>query len=309
MIHWPKQVNIVEVGPRDGLQNESEPISTADKLAYIRKLKQSGLSQIEVTSFVHPKAVPQLADAGDVISGLGRDLTGYSALVPNLKGLDRAIEAGIPHIAVFTAASNSFTQKNIRMTIDESIETFTPVVQQALAAGISVRGYVSTCFVCPYEGEIQPETVLNITEKLLALGVDEVSLGDTIGAAAPNNVYDTVGLLLKHISANKLALHFHDTYGTALTNVVAGLDLGITTYDSSAGGLGGCPYASGASGNLATEDLLYLLHRMGIETGVDLEKVAEASVFMESVLKRSLPSKQLQRLKARQNNLVGCFDD
>jgi hydroxymethylglutaryl-CoA lyase len=296
---YPKQVKIVEVGPRDGLQNEAKSISTADKLTFIEKLSQSGLTQIEVTSFVHPKRVPRLADAVEVIQGLTpHPEIVYSALVPNMKGLERALETGVKRIAVFTAASETFTQKNINMSIQESLDAFRPVVETALAQGISVRGYVSTCFVCPYEGEVSKEKVLQVSQALLRMGVDEISLGDTIGAAAPNNVYDTVGHVLELIPREQIALHFHDTYGTALANVVAGLELGITTFDASAGGLGGCPYAPGASGNLATEDLLYLLDRMGIVTGVSLEKLAEASAFMQQVLGRPLPSKQLQRLSA-----------
>lgn len=291
------KVKIVEVGPRDGLQNEKEIISTKDKITYIEKLSKSGLSHIEVTSFVHPKAVPQLADAGDVLKGLSKnEKVTYLALVPNMKGLERAIESGIKHIAVFTAASETFNKKNINMGIDESIFTFKEVVQLALTKGITVRGYISTCFVCPYEGEIKKEQVLKVANSLIDIGVDEISIGDTIGAAVPKDVHETIGYILKSIPKEKIALHMHDTYGTALANVYAGLELGITVFDSAGGGLGGCPYAPGASGNLATEDLVYFLHRMGIETGVDLDKLVDASMFMQKVLNRSLPSKQLQRI-------------
>lgn len=297
MSPYPKAVKIVEVAPRDGLQNETQVIATAEKLVFIEKLAQSGLSQIEVTSFVHPQRVPQLADALEVVRGakLQSGVT-YSALVPNMKGLERAIEAGMKRIAVFTAASETFVQKNINMTLKESLATFQPVIKSALAHDMTVRGYVSTCFVCPYEGEVSPESVLSVTQALLDMGVDEVSLGDTIGAAAPTDVNRLLTLLLNKLDSKALALHFHDTYGTALANVVAGLQMGITSFDASAGGLGGCPYAPGASGNLATDDLVYLLHRMGIETGVDLEKLTEASRFIQQVLGRPLPSKQLQRL-------------
>lgn len=310
MTGWPQKVKLVEVGPRDGLQNEPEQISTADKVTYIQKLQASGLQHIEATSFVHPKAVPQLADAAEVLQQLSKiSQTTYSVLVPNQKGLERALESGVKRIAVFTAASDAFTQKNIRMTVEESIATFQPVVQQALEHGLSVRGYVSTCFVCPYQGDIDKNSVLKVTEQLLELGVDEISLGDTIGAASPKDVYETIGYVLQSIPTQKLALHFHDTYGTALANVLAGLELGIATYDSSAGGLGGCPYAPGASGNLATEDLLYMLNRMKIHTGVNIDKVADASLLMESVLKRPLPSKQLQRIKAaRETEILSCYD-
>ncbi len=301
-MNYPESIKIVEVGPRDGLQNEPATIPTDVKIAFINGLAAAGLKQIEATSFVSPKWVPQLADAIDVLAGLEpRPDVCYSALVPNSKGLERAIEAGVKRIAVFTAASESFNQHNINMSIAQSLETFQPVVTQALAHGISVRGYVSTGFVCPYEGNIAKEKVLAVTEALLEMGADEVSVGDTIGAAAPTDVFETIGLLLKTLPASKLALHFHDTYGTALANVVAGLELGITTFDSSAGGLGGCPYAPGASGNLATEDLVYLLTRMGITTGVDLEKLADATLALQGHLGRELPSKQLKRIvSARQ---------
>lgn len=295
---YPKTVKIVEVGPRDGFQNESKCIPTGDKVTFIEKLSDSGLGQIEVSSFVHPKAVPQLSDAEEVISKLKevkKDVI-YSALVPNMKGFERAVKIGIKRIAVFTAASETFTKKNINMTIDESLKTFKPVIESALKSGISVRGYISTCFVCPYEGEIKKDKVLEIAHKLFETGVDEISFGDTIGAAAPTDIFETLGYLLKSIPKEKIAMHFHDTYGTALANVVSSLEFGISTFDSSAGGLGGCPYAPGASGNLATEDLVYLLNRMNIETNVNLEKIAEASLFMQKVLGRTLPSKQLQRL-------------
>lgn len=302
MSAYPQHVKLVEVGPRDGLQNEAIAISTADKLAFIGLLAQSGLQHIEATSFVHPQRVPQLADAMEVIAGLSHMTppATYSALVPNQKGLERALASGIQRIAVFTAASETFVQKNINMSIQGSLDTFRPVVREALSQGLSVRGYVSTCFVCPYEGDIQKEAVLHVAESLLAMGIDEVSLGDTIGAAAPNNVEETVGHILKTLPAKHMALHFHDTYGTALANVLMGLQLGISTYDASAGGLGGCPYAPGAAGNLATEDLVYMLDRMGIVTGVDLAQLAQASLFLQQRIGRPLPSKQLQRLAACQ---------
>ena len=293
---YPKKINIVEVGPRDGLQNEKEIVSTENKIKFIDKLSESGLKNIEAASFVSPKAIPQLADSSEVIKGI-KKAPGviYSALVPNMRGLERAIESGIKRIAIFTAASETFNKNNINMTIDESIKTFDEVVEKALKNNISVRGYVSTCFVCPYEGNIQKEKVLEVTEKLFTLGVDEVSIGDTIGAATPKDVFETVGFIISSISKEKIALHFHDTYGTALANVGAGLELGITTYDSSSGGLGGCPYAPGASGNLATEDLIDFLNQNGIESGVDLKKVSNASLFIEEILGRQLPSKVLKK--------------
>ena len=299
-------VKIIEVGPRDGLQNEKEIISTKDKIKFIELLADSGLKNIEVTSFVSPKAIPQLADAEDVVSGL-KNCRGLpwqalklSCLVPNIKGLDRAIASDIKRIAVFTAASETFNKKNINMTIKESVATYNDVIKIALTKGMTVRAYISTCFYCPYEGKIKKEKVLEVTNSLIDLGVDEVSLGDTIGAAVPKDVLETVNLLLKEVPKEKIALHFHDTYGTALANVMAGLELGITTFDSSAGGLGGCPYAPGAAGNLATEDLVYLLNQSGIKTGVDLNKLVEASKFMQDILKRKLPSKQLQRILSKQ---------
>lgn len=297
-MRFPGEVTIVEVGPRDGLQNEPAPIPTPLKLAFIEKLAASGLRQIEATSFVHPKAIPQLADAVEVARRLpAAGSVTYSALVPNQKGLGRAMEAGMRRIAVFTAASESFTRKNIQMTIEESLAAFAPVVRSAIEGGISVRGYVSTAFVCPYEGDVPRARVREVALRLLDMGVDEVAISDTIGAASPKDVHETVGELLSAISSGKIALHFHDTYGTALANVVAGLQLGITTFDSSAGGLGGCPYAPGASGNLATEDLVYLLDRMDIHSGVELQKVFEASCLIAEALGRRLPSRQWQRLK------------
>ncbi len=297
-LNLPKSVKIIEVGPRDGLQNESQIIPIKAKVAFIEGLADAGLKQIEMTSFVHPKAVPQLADALQLIEQV-KPKAGvtYSALVPNMKGLERAIESGVKRIAVFTAASNSFTQKNIRMSINESLIAFKEVTKEALNAGLSVRGYVSTCFVCPYEGDIQPKAVLEVSKKLLDMGVDEISLGDTIGAAVPTDIYKTVEPIINAIPLNQIALHFHDTFGTALANVYAGLQLGITNYDSSSGGLGGCPYAPGASGNLATEDLVYLLSRMDIETKIDLAKLAQISENIEKQLGYELPSKQLKRLK------------
>jgi hydroxymethylglutaryl-CoA lyase len=296
----PDRVTIVEVGPRDGLQNERESIPTEVKLAFIGKLVEAGLSQIEATSFVHPKFVPQLADALEVCRALP-DAAGvtFSALVPNERGLDRAIEAGVKRVAVFTAASETFTNKNIRMSIEESLATFKPVIERARVSGITVRGYVSTAFVCPYEGEIGKEKVCEITERLLELGADEVAISDTIGAAAPKDILESVGHVLERVPTERIALHLHDTYGTALANVYAGLELGITRFDSSAGGLGGCPFAPGASGNLATEDLVYMLDRMGIQSGVSLDGVIAAAGVIGEALRRDLTSRQWQRLRGR----------
>ncbi len=291
----PAAVRIVEVGPRDGLQNEAKTVPTANKAEFIRLLTLAGLREIEVASFVHPKWIPQLADARELIQQLEPNSNArYAALVPNMKGLERAIESGIRRIAVFTAASETFNRKNINMGIRESIDAFKPVVDRALKEGMSVRGYVSTCFVCPYEGAIAKEKAGDVARALFDLGVDEVSIGDTIGAATPRDVETAGSYLLQHFPAQTLAMHFHDTYGMAVANVYQSLQMGFTIFDSSAGGLGGCPYAPGASGNLATEDLLYLLDRLGIETGVSLNLIRAASRFIANELSRDLPSRVLK---------------
>lgn len=292
---YPAAVTIVEVGPRDGLQSIPDVIPTAAKLAYIRGLAAAGLSVIEVAGFVSPKWVPQLADAEAVCSDLPAAAgVRYIALVPNLQGYERAVQAGLKEVAVFTAASETFNQKNINTSINGSIDRFRPVVAQAKALGIPVRGYISTCFGCPYEGPVTPAKVAEVTARLFDLGIDEISLGDTIGVAAPSDVERVLDPVLARFEAARIALHMHDTRGTALANVMKGLEMGITIFDSSAGGLGGCPYAPGAAGNLATEDLVYALHRMGIQTGIDLDKLVEASRYMESVLGHPLPSRYLQ---------------
>ena len=298
MPRYPQRVQIVEVGPRDGLQNEATPVPTPVKIEFIRRLASAGVTQIEATSFVHSKLVPQLADAAEVLAALpADDGVCYSALVPNEKGLDRAIESGVRRIAVFTAASDTFTQKNIRMTVDESLELFAPLVTRAIDAGMTVRGYVSTCFVCPYEGVVDKVRVAEVTKRLLDMGVDQVAVSDTLGAAVPTDILGTVGHLLGDVDAERLALHLHDTYGTALVNVLAGLELGITTFDASTGGLGGCPFAPGASGNLATEDLVYMLDGMGIETGVGIAELVEAADVIANALGRTLSSRNWQRLR------------
>jgi isopropylmalate/homocitrate/citramalate synthase len=281
----PKRVRVVEVGPRDGLQNEKARIPTKDKIAFIDLLSAAGFDTIEATSFVSPRAIPQLADASEVMAGVTRRAgVSYPVLVPNTKGMERALASGVRAIAVFTAASETFTRHNINATIAESIENFRPVVKLARAAGIWVRGYISTGFGCPYEGAVPPAKVLEVAERLMELGMDDLSIGDTIGIATPNQVVDVVTLLERHLPMTRLSLHFHDTRGTALANVLTGLQLGVTTFDASAGGLGGCPYAPGAAGNLATEDLLYLLHGLGIETGIDLAKVVKATSFLAPLL-------------------------
>jgi len=295
MAELPKRVRIVEVGPRDGLQNEQKTVPTDKKAEFIKLLVGAGLKDIEVASFVHPKWVPQLADAEELIRQLEfNPKVRYSALVPNMKGLERAIASGIRRIAVFTAASETFNRKNINMGIQESIDTFKPVIPRALKNGMSVRGYVSTCFVCPYEGPIAKEKVADVTRSLFDLGVDEISIGDTIGAATPKDVEMTVAHLLQLFPAEKLAMHFHDTYGMAVANVYQALQMGITVFDSSAGGLGGCPYAPGASGNAATEDLVYLFDKLGVETGVSLKLLRRASHLIAHELARDLPSRVLK---------------
>lgn len=280
----PQRVRVVEVGPRDGLQNEKGVIATEDKITFINLLSEAGFAVVEATSFVSPKAIPQLADAGEVMAGITRRPgTRYSVLVPNEKGMARALAAQVDEVAVFTGASESFVQHNIRASIAGSIENFRPVVSMARQVGIRVRGYISTAFGCPYEGVVAPEAVAHVARELVSLGVGELSIGDTIGVATPNQVGAVVDALRDVTSLDRLAMHFHDTRGTALANVLAALELGITIFDSAAGGLGGCPYAPGASGNLATEDLLYLLHGMGIETGVNLDAVVAASRYLAGV--------------------------
>jgi hydroxymethylglutaryl-CoA lyase len=292
-------VTIVEVGPRDGLQNEKAAVSTADKIEFINRLSAAGLPVIEVSAFVSPKWVPQMADAAAVFAGIvRRPGTRYSALVPNLAGLDRALEAGVTDIAVFAAASETFSRKNINQGIEESLVAYKAVTGRALAAGLRVRGYLSTAFGCPYEGAVSVPTVVDITDRLLANGVFEVSVSDTIGIAHPGQVRQVLAALVSKVPANRLALHFHDTRGTALANVLAALPYGITTFDASAGGLGGCPYAPGAAGNLATEDLIYMLDGLGTETGVSLEGVIEASAFIAARLDHRLTSKYFQAIRS-----------
>jgi hydroxymethylglutaryl-CoA lyase len=298
----PKRVTVVEVGPRDGLQNEHATIPTDVKVRFIDALSDAGLPAIEATSFVSPKAIPQLADAADVLRAIRRK-TGvrYPVLVPNERGFARAHDAGAHEIAVFTAASETFNKHNINATIAESIERFKPVVASAKQHAMRVRGYVSTCFGCPYEGPVKPSAVVAVMGRLLELGIDEISIGDTIGVATPVQVAELCALLLQTIDAGRLALHFHDTRGTALANVVAGLQSGVAIFDASAGGLGGCPYAPGAAGNLATEDLIYMLDGMGIETCVSLDMVVVASSLLAPHLDHPLTSKYYQARTAEKD--------
>src|SRR5438105_1901373 len=288
-------VKIVEVGPRDGLQNEHVTIPADVKVSYITALADAGLRVIEAGAFVSPKWVPQMADTAEVFANIPKDPgVEYPVLVPNMKGLDRAIDAGVTSIAIFTAASETFNQRNINMSIDQSFENYAPVAARAREHGMRVRGYVSTAFGCPYEGDVPAEKVLEVCARLLDIGCHEVSVGDTIGVGTPMQVQGVIGMLLQVIPASKLAMHFHDTRGTALANTLAALEMGIGTFDSSAGGLGGWPYAPGASGNLATEDLVYMLDRMAIETGVNLERLVAASSIVAPYLDHPLPGRYLQ---------------
>lgn len=293
--HLPAHVTVYEVGPRDGLQNESKALPVSVRVEYVDRLTEAGLPAIEVGSFVSARAIPQLADTEEVFARIHRASgTRYPALVPNLKGLQRAIEAGVREVAVFTAASETFNRHNINAGVDESIERFRPVVARAREEKIRVRGYVSTAFGCPYEGPVSPDAVREVVHKLLDLPVDEISIGDTIGVATPAGVYDVIETLYDSgVTRAVLALHFHDTRGTGLANVYAGLECGIPTYDSSSGGLGGCPYAPGAAGNLATEDLVYMLEGLGIESGINLPKVVEASRFLADALGHRPPGRYL----------------
>lgn len=286
----PHSVRVVEVGARDGLQNEPTPVPTEVKVRFIEMLAEAGLLVVEATAFVSPRWVPQLADAEQVMAQITRrEDVRYPVLTPNMKGLERALNAGATEIAIFTAASESFCQRNLNRSIEQSLHEYDAVVHAAKEAGCWVRGYISTALVCPYEGEILPESVKPIVERLLAMGVDEVSLGDTIGAATPTQVARLTDALLPILPPDRFAYHFHNTYGIALANVLTALQQGIYIFDSSAGGLGGCPFAPGASGNLATEDLLYMLHGMGIETGVSMEGVVAAARYILSHLQRATP--------------------
>ncbi len=281
------QIQIYEVGPRDGLQNEAQPVPTDAKIRYIEALTRAGHTRIEATSFVRPGVIPQLSDAHDVYTGLTkRDGVRYIALTPNRKGMENGLAAGLQEGAVFTAASEAFTKKNINATIAESIDRFREVMQLADDAQIPVRGYVSTIVECPYAGRVEPEAVLAVCRQLLELGVYQVSLGETIGVAVPDDIARLLDVLLKEIPGEKLAGHFHDTRGTALSNVYKAIEYGLHVFDASSGGLGGCPYAPGAAGNLATEDLVYALHRSGYETGVDLAALTAATTEIAGALGR-----------------------
>ncbi|QGK71327.1 hydroxymethylglutaryl-CoA lyase [Allosaccharopolyspora coralli] len=294
----PSAVTIWEVGPRDGLQNESEVVPPAVKLDFLTRLAEAGLTVVETTSFVHPKWVPQLADAAEVIDGLTpREGVRYPVLVPNERGLDRAIESGVRDVAIFAAATESFTRKNLNRSLDEQFGMFDPVVSRATAEGMDVRGYVSMVFGDPWEGAVPIEQVVSVGKRLLGMGCSQLSLGDTIGSATPGHVEAVIGAFVAEgVGVDRLAVHFHDTYGQALANTYAALRLGVSTVDSSAGGLGGCPYAKSATGNLATEDLVWMLDGLGIEHGVDLAALVDTSVWMAGQLGRPSPSAVVKAL-------------
>ncbi len=292
MNSFPHQVRIVEVGPRDGLQNEKTPLSTADKIVLVERLAGCGLPVVETGSFVSPRWVPQMADSAEVFSGIERASgVRYSALTPNIKGFEAALKAGADEVAVFAAASETFSQKNINCSIDESLQRFTPVMAAAAQAGIPVRGYVSCVVACPYEGAIAAPAVLSVSQKLTDMGCYEISLGDTIGAGTAGDIKRLLDVMLRSYAVNDLAMHCHDTYGQALTNIYAALEQGLACFDSSVAGLGGCPYATGATGNVATEDVIYLMNGLGIETGVDLDLLIETGNWISDKLQRRTNSR------------------
>ena len=305
MSNYPQQVSIVEVGARDGLQNEAAVIELPVKLAFIDGLVRAGLKRIEAGSFVSPKWVPQMADSAAVFNSLGQDSGAtFSALTPNEKGMLAAIDAGVHEVAVFAAASESFSQRNINCSIEQSLERFEPVFRLARQHNLRVRGYVSCVMGCPYEGAVSPEAVLAVSQTLLDKGCYEISLGDTIGTGTPGQTAQLLSTLLITIPASKLAVHFHDTYGQALANILVALQHGISVIDSAAGGLGGCPYAAGASGNVATEDVVYMLNGMGIDCGVDINALVAASTLIFDHLNREPASRTMRALLAKHHNVI-----
>ncbi|SDQ25397.1 hydroxymethylglutaryl-CoA lyase [Pseudoxanthomonas sp. CF125] len=292
-------VRIVEVGPRDGLQNEKTIIATADKVELIDRLSRTGLRSIEATSFVSPKWIPQLADAAEVFAAIDRKPgISYPVLVPNEKGYERAREVGAQEVAVFTAASEAFNQKNINASIDESIERFRPVLERARADGVKVRGYVSTVLGCPYQGQVPVADVVRVAARLHALGCYEISLGDTIGVGTPHKARAMLKAVAAEVPMPALAVHFHDTYGQALANILACLEEGVAVVDSAVSGTGGCPYAKGASGNVASEDVVYLLHGLGVETGIDLDKLSKTGLWLSALLGHETSSKVARAMSA-----------
>ncbi|MRR51358.1 MAG: hydroxymethylglutaryl-CoA lyase [Rhodocyclaceae bacterium] len=296
----PSKVRIVEVGPRDGLQNEKKKVSTGDKVELIRRLAAAGLKSIEATAFVSPKWVPQMADAAEVMARIERPAdVSFPVLVPNLKGLESAIAAGAREVAVFGAASEAFSQKNINCSITESLERFRPVVEAAKKADVVVRGYVSCVLGCPYQGEVKPQAVADVAWALFDMGCYEVSLGDTVGTGTPGATKEMIEAVTRRVPLKKLAGHFHDTYGMAAANIYAALEVGVSVFDSSVAGLGGCPYAAGASGNVATEDVVWLLKGLGIDTGIDLDALVDTGAWISSQLGREPNSKVARALLAR----------
>ncbi len=292
MKRLPRHMRMVEVGPRDGLQNEAEIVPTAVKIALIDKLSATGLATVEATSFVSAKWVPQMADGAEVMAGIARRSgTSYPVLVPNMRGFERALAAGAKEVAIFAAASESFSRRNINCSIAESLERFQPVMAAATAAGVKVRGYISCVLGCPYEGTVAPAKVADVSARLAEMGCYEISLGDTIGVGTPGKAAEMIETVAARVPRERLAVHFHDTYGQALANILAALEGGITVVDSSVAGLGGCPYAPGAAGNVASEDVLYMLEGLGIETGVDLDALIVAGQFISVHLGRPPISK------------------
>ncbi len=300
-MNFPKRVKIVEVGPRDGLQNEKQFIEASDKIALVDMLADAGLDYVESGSFVSPKWVPQMATSSEVFKGISRkDGVTYAALTPNMKGFDAAVESGADEVAIFGAASEAFSQKNINCSIAESLERFEPVVAAAKERGLRVRGYVSCVVGCPYDGFIAPEKVAEVAEQLYQMGCYEISLGDTIGVGTPASVQNMLTAVSTKVQVDKLAVHFHDTYGQALANIYAALQMGVSVVDSAVAGLGGCPYAKGASGNVATEDVVYMLNGLGIETGIDFNKLLDAGWFISDKLGRAPVSKVSNAYRAQQ---------
>jgi hydroxymethylglutaryl-CoA lyase len=296
----PTHVTLVDVGPRDGLQNEKQSIATADKIALVHGLQTAGLREIEVTSFVSPKWVPQMADSAQVLAGIARQAgVRYSALTPNMKGFEAALAAGVDEMVIFAAASESFSQKNLNCSIAESVARFAPVVQAARDAGIKVRGSVSCAVGCPYEGDVSPDALEDVVKRLLGIGAQHIGIADTIGVGTAKQVQTAMARTLRHIAAEEVSGHFHDTYGQALTNIYACLQMGVHVFDTSVAGLGGCPYAKGATGNVATEDVVYLLHGLGIHTGIDMDKLLDAGLAITQVLGRAPASRTANALLAK----------
>ena len=288
----PSRVKLVDVGPRDGLQNEKQTVPAAIKIELVHRLQDAGLTEIEVTSFVSPKWVPQMADNAEVMAGIQRKAgVRYSALTPNMKGFEAALQSKPDEIVVFAAASEAFSQKNINCSIEESIERFAPVVEAARNAGIFVRGAMSCVVGCPYEGDVPPASVERLAQLMKGIGVQHIGVADTIGVGTPKKVQAAMEATLKHYDLNDVSGHFHDTYGQAVGNTLASLEMGVWQFDTSVAGLGGCPYAKGATGNVATEDVVYMLHGMGIETGIDLDKLVDAGAFISDFLQRKSNSR------------------